>query len=60
MLKAQVSALSDVALSCCRYARLKFGRFQHTLNHVIVATLSFLRLAPKGTKEVRTDTAKVT
>ena len=40
------------ALLYRRYAKLMFGKYQHILNHVIVSTLSFLRLAPKGTKEV--------
>jgi len=34
------------------YDRLRMGKAVHKMNHCIVATLDFLRLAPKGLKEV--------
>lgn len=49
-------ALLNPKLAPCRYAKLKFGRPQHFVNHAIVSVMTFLRLAPKGTKEVSDNT----
>jgi hypothetical protein len=41
----------------CRYLRLSTLTFMHHVNHAIVSTLDFLRICPRGMKEVSNQLA---